>query len=77
MDLIASYVKNGGGALVVLHDVGLAAQYADRLIWMKDSEIIADGPPEDTLNAERLAQIYGVRAQVGGKTVRIEGAIED
>ena len=77
MDLIASYVKNGGGALVVLHDVGLAAKYADRLIWMKDSEIIADGSPEDTLSAKHLAQIYGVRAHVDGKTVRIEGAIED
>jgi len=76
MDLIADYVKNGGGALIVLHDVNLAAQYADRLIWMKDGRIIVDGMPEDTLSTERLAQIYGVRAQVNGKVVRIDGALE-
>jgi len=74
MDLIRDFVAQGGGALVVLHDVGLAAQYADRLIWMKDGRIIANGPPKDTLTAERLADIYSVSAQVDGQHVRIHGA---
>jgi iron complex transport system ATP-binding protein len=42
---------------------------------MKDAEIVADGPPEDTLTQERLAEIYGVRARVEGRTVQIDGAI--
>ena len=74
MDLISDYVAVGGGALVVLHDVSLAARYASRLIWMKGGEIVADGRPSDTLSAERLRDIYGVRAHVNGLRVEIEGA---
>jgi iron complex transport system ATP-binding protein len=58
----------------VLHDISLAARYATRLIWMKDGRVVADGPPAETLTAERLAEIYGVRARVDGTQVYIEGA---
>ena len=75
MDLFASYVKGGGGALIVLHDIALAAKYADRLIWMKNGELIADGPPADTLTAARLAEVYGVKAAVEGRRIVIEGRL--
>lgn len=75
MDLIKDYVNAGGGALVVLHDIALAAQYADRLIWMKDGVIVADGKPKETLSEKRLADIYGVKAEVSGDLVRITGVI--
>lgn len=75
MDLIAAYVGEGGGALVVLHDVALAARYASRLVWMKAGRILADGPPEETLSEARLAEIYGVRARIDGARVEIEGAL--
>ena len=75
MDLIANFVSDGGGALVVLHDIGLAARYADRLIWMADGAIIADGPPEETLTEKRLAELYGVKSQVDGLRVEIDGAL--
>ncbi len=75
MDLIKAYVENGGGALVVLHDISLAAKYADRIIWMKNGKIIADGSPYETLSEKRLADIYGIRASVKGARVLIEGAL--
>ncbi|MCY4322689.1 MAG: ABC transporter ATP-binding protein [Gammaproteobacteria bacterium] len=75
MDLIRNYVDQGGGALVVLHDIVLARRYANRLIWMKDGRIVADGPPEATLDANRLAEIYGVRGHVEGARVVIEGPL--
>ncbi len=75
MDLVREFVTAGGGALVVLHDVGLAARYGDRLIWIKQGRIVADGPPMQTLTSQRLAQIYDVRARVDGLTVEIEGAL--
>ena len=73
MDLFKAYVANGGGALVVLHNIALAAKYADRLIWMKEGEIIASGTPEDTLTANRLLEVYAVKAIVNGRQVIIEG----
>jgi iron complex transport system ATP-binding protein len=75
MDMMRTFVNDGGGALVVLHDIALAARYADRMIWMKNAEIVADGSPEETLTTERMAEIYGVRARIDGRSVEIEGAI--
>ncbi|MEL7482646.1 MAG: ABC transporter ATP-binding protein [Pseudomonadota bacterium] len=75
LDLIAEYVAKGGGALVVLHDIQMAARYASRLIWMKDGHIIADGTPSETLTAERLEDVYGVRASVDGLTVHMDGPL--
>lgn len=75
MDLIARFVESGGGALVVLHDVQLAARYASRLIWMKDGRILADGTPGETLSSDRLADIYGVRGQVDGTRITIDGTV--
>jgi len=79
MNLIRDYTQGrhtqSGGALVVLHDIHLAAQYADRLIWMKDGHIVASGTVKETLNAKRIAQIYGVKANVKEKNVQINGVI--
>jgi iron complex transport system ATP-binding protein len=75
LDLIADYVAKGGGALVVLHDIHMAARYSSRLIWMKDGRILADGPPRDTLTAERLEQVYGVRAKVDGSRIEMVGPV--
>lgn len=75
LDLIDAFVKNGGGALVILHDIALAARYAARLVWMKEGRIVMDGSPEDTLTAARLEEIYGVRARVDGRRVEMDGAL--
>lgn len=73
MAVIADFVARGGAALVVVHDVALAAHYASRLIWMRDGQILADGTPEDTLTSQLMAEIYGVRAEVEGRTVKVLG----
>jgi len=77
--LIREFVDSGGGALVVLHDVALAARFADRLIWMRDGRIVASGTPAKTLSAEIMQEVYGVRAHVAsddkGFDVRIESAL--
>ncbi len=64
MALIRAYVDNGDGAVVVLHDIALAARFADRLIWMKDGEILANGAPEETLTVAQMKQIFAVDAVV-------------
>lgn len=64
MDLLAAYVAQGGGAIIVLHDIALAARHATRLVWMRDGEICADGTVADTLNAERLHEVFDMRARV-------------
>ena len=75
LDLIADYVRQGGGALVVLHDLQMAVRYASRLIWMKQGRIVADGAPEETLTAQRLRDIYGIRARVNGLQINMDGPL--
>ncbi len=77
MALLRHFVDAGGGVLVVLHDVGLAVRFADRLLWMKDGAILADGPPEETLTVDRIRTVYGMQARVERQgpawSVQIEG----
>ena len=79
MALLKSAAEQGVGVLVVLHDLALAARYADRLIWMQAGRVVADGAVRDTLCADRIASVYSVRARVDLTTsqpdVTIEGAL--
>jgi iron complex transport system ATP-binding protein len=51
----------GLGVLVVLHDVNLAARYADDVWLMDDGELAAAGPCHEVMKPELLGPVYGVR----------------
>ncbi|MFO8044756.1 MAG: phosphonate ABC transporter ATP-binding protein [Halomonas sp.] len=46
------------GAIINIHDVALARQFADRIVGLRAGEIVFDGRPE-ALDAETLTTIYG------------------
>lgn len=48
----------GAGVLFVLHDLNLAAAFADRVALMQCGRLVAAGPPLEVLEAERLSAIY-------------------
>ena len=73
LGLLRDHVAGGGGALVVLHDLDLAARYADRLVWMSGGGVVADGTVARTMTAERIAAIYGVAARVESGRVLVDG----
>lgn len=75
MGLLQRHVSGGGGALVVLHDLDLAARYADRLLWIGGGRVVADGSVAETLTTERIAQVYGVRARIEGGRVLVDGVV--
>ena len=77
MDLLRRFADAGGGVLVVLHDIGLAVRFADRLVWMKDGAVLADGPPQETLTADRIQTVYGVRVRVERRGVEWAVQIEE
>ncbi|MCC4247530.1 MULTISPECIES: heme ABC transporter ATP-binding protein [Microbacterium] len=51
-------VNAGGAAIVVLHDLGLAAAYADRVALLDGGRVAAVGPPRDVLQPELLTRVY-------------------
>lgn len=54
----------GSAILVILHDLNLAARYADRLTLLHDGHVAAQGAPGEVLDAATLERVWGVRAQV-------------
>ncbi len=50
--------------LMAIHDLNLAARYADRIILMVKGEIIADGTPTEVLTEQLLSDAYHVRVSV-------------
>ena len=64
MNAAKNFAKDGHCVLAVLHDVNMAAQYADRILLMKSGEINASGAPEEVLTATILSEAYGLTAQV-------------
>ncbi len=46
--------------VVSLHDLNLAALYADRLALLSEGKLVAVGSPAEVLTSERLTQVYGV-----------------
>jgi iron complex transport system ATP-binding protein len=50
--------REGVAALVVLHDLGLAVDLADRLVVLREGAVVVDAPPEVALDADLLADVY-------------------
>ena len=66
LGLIAHFkacARAGQGVVVVLHDLALAMNYADRVLVLKDGHLIADGPPAEALAPQVIAQGWGVTAR--------------
>ncbi len=46
--------------IVALHDLNLAARFAERILLMREGRIIAQGSAADVLSLEELGKTYGV-----------------
>ncbi|MDO4887614.1 MAG: ABC transporter ATP-binding protein [Actinomycetaceae bacterium] len=65
LDLLTDLNASRGTTIVmVLHDLNLAARYADVLVAMKAGSICAAGEPGKILTSELVAQVFGMRSQV-------------
>lgn len=50
--------------VAVLHDLGHAARYADRIIAMREGRIVLDGAPADILTAESVEAVFDLPCRV-------------
>jgi iron complex transport system ATP-binding protein len=51
-------------AIVIIHEINLAARFCNSIAAMKNGELIGYGPPEDFMTPERLKEIYDVSMSV-------------
>jgi len=65
MELARAFTRGDGRAgAVVLHDLGLAARYCDRLALLHRGKVVACGAPDDVLKADHLRAVYGVETSI-------------
>lgn len=58
LESIRKFTRKANSAVVVLHDLNLAAQYADKILLMKSGKTVAYGTPEEVLTAENISSAY-------------------
>jgi iron complex transport system ATP-binding protein len=64
MRVVRSLAARGCAVLVVVHDLTLAAAYADRIAMLSDGQVAAVGTPEHVLTADRVGRVYGLAVTV-------------
>ena len=60
MAVLRAEAARGGCVVVSLHDLGLAARFADRVIVLANGRVAADGPPDQALRPAVIDAAYGV-----------------
>lgn len=60
MSILKQRTAQGNAVLMVLHDLNLAASFADKIILMADGEICASGTPDEVLRESVLAAVFGL-----------------
>ncbi|MBO0897597.1 MULTISPECIES: ABC transporter ATP-binding protein [Arthrobacter] len=65
LDLITDLNRRAGTTVaIVLHDLNLAARYADHLIAMKSGAVAAQGAPADVVTEDLVRDVFGLESRV-------------
>ena len=61
---IVSNPESPKSALVAIHDINMAARFADRILLMSDGEIVAEGTPRQVLTPQNIQNVFAVTADI-------------
>jgi iron complex transport system ATP-binding protein len=65
LDLFRAINREQGATVVaVLHDLNQAARYADRIVAMRDGEIVGAGMPEEVLTPDVMRRVFDLECTV-------------
>ena len=53
----------GAGVVLVLHDLALAMNHADRVLVLDEGQLVVDAPPEQALTSDRIRTVWGVETR--------------
>lgn len=58
LELIKNFTTNGNTAIVVLHDLNLAARFADKILLMEKGQVLSHGSPAEVFTQETISKAY-------------------
>jgi iron complex transport system ATP-binding protein len=64
LNIARKWAERGTAVLVILHDLNLAARYADSLLWLHSGTQVAHGPPGETITSQRIREVFEVPASI-------------
>ncbi len=64
LQTVRRFAHEGLGVLVVLHDLNLAMQYADRVMILYHGHSVACDVPEKALIPELVREVFGIRVEL-------------
>lgn len=64
MKQVQNYAREDRIVVAVLHDLALAAQWADQIIVLAQGGLYAAGAPEEIITPQMLAEVYHIEARV-------------
>jgi iron complex transport system ATP-binding protein len=71
LEVLTAHARAGATVVAILHDLNLAARFADHIILLDQGKIEASGPPEGVLTEARLASSFGIQARVAAEEGRL------
>lgn len=65
LELVKRLNKEYGITIImVLHDINQAIAYSDRIVGLKDGNVVIDGVPQEVINTDSINEIYGITLKV-------------
>jgi iron complex transport system ATP-binding protein len=62
MKTLRQAADNGALVMVVTHDLGLAARFADMILVLSDSRLVSQGAPAQALSEQVMAEVFRISA---------------
>jgi len=66
-----SIASQGAGVVAVIHDLSLAASFADRIYMLNNGEVAACGTPKEVLTPALLKRVYNISARLENNTTEV------
>jgi iron complex transport system ATP-binding protein len=65
LDILTELNRTRGTTIVmILHEINLAARYANKLFAMKDGKLVASGRPKDIFTKEMILDVFGFDSKI-------------
>ena len=59
LELLKQSVASGLTVILTTHGLDLAARFSDRMLLLSEGQVAAEGTPDEVVNEETLADVYG------------------